>query len=323
MQAYFTKRNLLIAAGVAAGIVLTMMIRVLRTHPRAVASKPTAPVVTVQEIVAKDLEWANQLSGTGIDRELMSPVRGLFAQGRKGSHAFADEVLGLRSKWYLTRDYITRGHTHAAFLREEFSKYIFAPQQLQKAVEAVVSAYMRHLEDVDSQLLVRLEADLSGIPAEQFTPGIDRGAIRKIVDEALRQAREASVADFKGAVGTQIASFIAGEVLTMATVQLATSAGILTAGAVSGPWTFGIGIVIGFAADVAVTHAYDKLYDPVGKLTKQVNSQLDQLERAILVGSDKGPGLDQRLRDYSLRRSQAREAAIQGAILHPMQSVAL
>ncbi len=131
------------------------------------------------------------------------------------------------------------------------------------------------------------------------------------------------MADFKGAVGVQIASFIAGEVLTMATVQLATSAGILTAGAVSGPWTFGIGIVVGFAADVAVTHAYDKLYDAVGKLTKQVNGQLDQLERAILFGSPRRPGLERRLRDYSLRRSQARESTISGAILHPVQSVAL
>ncbi len=178
MQEYLTKRNLLIGAGVATGVALMILVRVVWGHSRTATvvrpPKPTVPIVTVQEIVAKDLEWANQLSGSGVDVEL-TPVRDLFAHGRKGSHAFADEVLGLRSKWYLTRDYITRGHTHAAFLREEFSKYIFAPQQLQKAVEAVVSAYMRHLEDVDSQLLVRLEADLSGIPAEQFTPGIDHG----------------------------------------------------------------------------------------------------------------------------------------------------
>jgi hypothetical protein len=293
----------------------------------AVPRKPIAtiaavPVVNVQEIVAKDLEWANQLSRSGVDPEL-TLVRDLFVQGRKGSHAFADEALGLRSKWFLMRDYVSKGHKHANFLQEEFAKHIFSQLQLQRAVEAAVSAYMRHLEDVDSQLLVRLEADLSGIPAEQFSPGIDRGAIRRIVDEALRQARDASMADLRGQVGVQLASFVAGEVLTQAAIALGTSCGILSAGAVSGPWTFGIGIVVGFAADVAVTHAYDKLYDPVGKLTKQVNNQLDQLERAILFGSSTRPGLEQRLRDYSVRRSQAREAAIKDAILVPVRPTVL
>jgi hypothetical protein len=316
---FLSRKNVLVLSGVVFGIVLLMLLRAW-AHSRAASggAKATVHAVKVEEVVAKDLAWANQLSGSGINRELMTPIHGLFIQGRKGSHDFADDVLGFRSKWYLTQDYLSKGHRHADFLREEFSKHIFSPQQLQKAIEAAVSAYMRHLEDVDSQLLVKLETDLSGVPAEQFSAAIDRRAIHKIVDEALRHAREASIADFKGTAGVQVAVFIAAEVLTAATVGLATSAGLLTAGAVSGVGTFMIGTAVAFAADYALTKVYDRLYDPVGQLSKRVSKQLDELERMVLFGNATRPGLVQRLHDYSMRRSQAREISIRSAILRPV-----
>lgn len=326
MQAYLTKKNLLIGAGVAVGVALMIVVKLLWGHSRTVAvakpPKATAPIVNVQENVAKDLEWANEMSGSGVGLEL-SPVHDLFAQGRRGARAFADDALGWGSKWKLVTDYVSKGHEHGKFLQQQFSKRIFSPEQLQAAVEAVVTAYMRHLDDVDSQLLVRLEADLSGIPAEQFTPGIDRDAIRQVIAEALRQAREASTADFGGMVGREIASLIAGQVLTTVALQLAASTGILSAGAASGAVTFGAGLVVGVVADCIVSWAYDKAYDPVGTLTKRVNGQLDRLEQSILRGTAEKPGLEQRLREYSLRRRQSRESAISGAILVPVRSTAL
>jgi len=327
---YVSKKNVLVSAGVTAGVALAILLRVFwgDLAPLAEAGKPLtaqeeAPKpLTAQEIVAQDLNWANQQSGSGLNSGLM-PVRELFAQGRLGARAFVDDALGWDSKWNLIKDYVSDGNEHAEFLQEQFSQRIFSDEQLESAVESAVGAYLKHLEDVDSQLLVRLQADLSSVPSEQFSPGIDREAIRQVVEAALRQARTAATSDFEGMIEREIVSMVAGEVLSQAAAQLATSTGILSAGAASGTVTFGAGLVVGVIADWAVSWAYDRLYDPAGELTKQVNEQLDQLEQMILMGDDEQPGLEKRLQDYSLRRSQARDAAIRGAILPSTQQAGL
>jgi hypothetical protein len=270
--------------------------------------------LTAEEVVARDLGWANQESASGIGSGL-TPVRELFWQARLGARPFVEDALGWDSKWKMVKDYFSKDDEHGKFLQEQFSKRIFSPEQLQNAVESSVSAYMRHLEDVDSQLLVRLQADLSSVPSDQFSPGVDRDAIQQILDAAMREARTAAASDFRGMVEREIVSMVAGEVLSQAAVQLATSTGIIGAGAASGTVTFGAGLVVGVIADWAVSWAYDRLYDPVGELTNRINHQLDQLEQMILVGNAEHPGLEKRLRDYSQRRSQARDSAIKAAIL--------
>jgi hypothetical protein len=314
---YWSKKNVLIGAGVAAGVGLAILLRVFWADMATLVGVPKP--LTAEEIVAKDLGWASQESMSGIGPGL-TPVRELFGQARQGSRLFVEDALGWDSKWKLVKDYFSNDDEHGKFLQEQFSTRIFSPEQLQSAVESSVSAYIRHLEDVDSQLLVRLQADLSSVPSEQFVPGVDRNAIQQILDAAMREARTAASSDFRGMVEREIVSMVAGEVLSAAAVQLATSTGILGAGAASGTVTFGAGLVVGVITDWAVSWAYDRLYDPVGDLTNKINQQLDELERMIVVGDAERPGLATRLQDYSQRRSQARDAAIRGAILPSVPS---
>ncbi len=307
-----------VAKGVFAGVVLATSLGIYAAKlEKAFEAKP----LTAQEILDRDLGWANQMSASGIDLGL-TPVRDLFQNAHQGAHAFADDALGFESKWKLVTDYVASRDEHSKFLKAQFSERLFSPEQLEKAVELSVRTYMKHLEDVDSQLLVLLQADLSDLPPEQFSPGIDQDALRQLLDEALRESRKAAEADFRGTVGREIVSLVAGEVLSAVAVELGTSSGILSAGAVSGTVTFGAGLVVGVIADYAVCWAYDKLYDPIGELTKRVNDQLDQVEQMIVVGTSKQPGLQKRLEDYALRRSKARDDAIRAAILSPEQFVA-
>jgi len=315
---FLSQKNVLVFLGVAAGIVLAILLRIFWDDLATAVGMPKP--LTAQEIVAQDLNWANQESGSGISPGL-TPVRELFGQGRQGARAFAEDALSFDSKWKMVTDFVSSGNEHEGYLVDRFSERIFSDEQLESVIESSVSAYMKHLEGVDSQLLVRLQADLSGVPSEQFAPGIDRGEIQQLLDGALSQARAAAETDFRGTVGREIASLVAGEILSAAAVELGASTGLL--GAVSGTVTFGAGLVVGIIADYAVSWAYEKLYDPVGELTKRVNQQLDQLKQMILVGDSEQPGLEQRLQDYSLRRSEAREAAIRGAILPSAQVVGL
>jgi hypothetical protein len=317
---WLLRKNVLVFVGVVAGIGLALLLRMFWDDVATAVGRPKP--LTAQEIVAQDLSWADQESGSGLNPGL-APVHELFGQGRQGARAFAEDALSFESKWQMVTDYVASGNEHAKFLQEKFAKRVFSPEQLESAVESSVNLYMKHLENIESQLLVRLQADLSCVPGEQFAPGIDRGEIRQLLDGALSQARAAAETDFRGTVGREIASLVAGEILSAAAVELGASTGILGAGAVSTTMTFGAGLLVGVIADYAVSWAYDKLYDPVGELTKRVNQQLDQLEQMILVGNAGRPGLQQRLQDYSSRRSQAREAAIRQAILPAAPPVAL
>lgn len=311
------KKLVRVAEGVFAGVVLATLLGIVAAKlEKELEGKP----LTAQEILDRDLGLANEMSAYGIDP--VAPVRDLFGQARQGAHAFAEDALGWESKWKLVSDYVASRDEHAKFLQAQFSKRLFSPEQLEKAVECSIRGYMKHLDDVDSQLLVFLQTDLSDLPPEKFGPGIDHGAIPRLLDEAMREARKAAEADFRGTVGREIVSLVAGEVLSAVAVELATSSGILGAGAVSGTVTFGAGLVVGVIADCTVCWAYDKLYDPLGELTKRVNEQLDQVEQMIVVGTSKQPGLQKRLQDYSLRRSKAHDAAIAAAILPPEQFVA-
>lgn len=317
---HLSKRHVLQAVGVAAGVGLAVFLGANWDELGTVVDVPKR--LTAQEIVAHNLSWANQESASGMNFGL-APVHELFGQGRQGVRAFVDDALGWSSRFKLVKDYFSDGDEHTEFLEDQFSEKIFSDEQLESAIESSVSAYLRHLDDVDSQLLVRLQADLSDVPKDQFAASIDHDAIRELLDSALSQAKTAAESDFGPTVGREIASLVAGEVLTAVAAELATSSGILSAGAASGTVTLGVGLVVGVIADYAVTWMYEKAYDPRGELTKRVNQQLDQLEQMILVGNSEQPGLERRLQDYAMRRSQAREAAIRAAIFPSKQVVGL
>jgi hypothetical protein len=181
-------------------------------------------------------------------------------------------------------------------------------------VQYAVQAYLTHLDNVDSMLLVNLKADLEGIPSSSFSAGVDRSVIEQSLNAAIEGAMQAVEADLPGMIGRELVSFVAGEVLGAASVQLATSAGILSVGASSGTVTFGVGLVVGVIVDVIVGWAYDKFADPAGELSRKLDGTLIQLEKVIVEGQGDEPGLNRRLSDYAARRREARNVAVTSVV---------
>jgi hypothetical protein len=301
----WTLLTLAVIAGVSWGSLLRPLV------PQLVVKTP----LTAQQIVTRDLSWAREQGMSGVKQDL-APIHELFSHGREGTRLFVDDALGWSSKWKLVSDFVTRSDAHAEYLKAQFEQHIFSDEQLESAVEEAINSYLKHLDDVDSLLLVKLQADLASVPAAQLARGVDKAAIRQILDEALGEARDAARSDLGGMLEREIASWVAGEVLTAVGVELATSTGILSAGAASGMVTVGAGVIVGIIADWAVSWAYDRMYDPVGELTNKVNEQLNGMEQMILVGDAEHPGLEVRLLTYAQERAEARNTAIQDALLH-------
>ncbi|MEZ6064115.1 MAG: hypothetical protein R3B90_00050 [Planctomycetaceae bacterium] len=260
-----------------------------------------------QRAVKRQLRLGGGQSLSGVD-EQSAPVHEFFRSARSKTRDYAGEVLGWSSKWKLVKDYVTSGEEHSEFLRERFNAMVFSEDELNQVVEAVVAAHLRHIEDVESEMLVRLEADLERLPADTFSSTIDRAAIAATLEVALQDAVSSAQGDLRAAVGRELASWIAGEIITQATIQLATSTGILSTGAASGTVTFGVGIVVGLIVDAIVTEIYNQAYDPAGKLSDTLNNHLWQLETLVLEGTGNSPGLLPRLRQYTRQRGENRSA---------------
>lgn len=317
-----TKVWLLSSVGVILGMVLANTIYLLFDDPpqpaaAAVEAEPVSvapPVPSVAEIIERHFEWAQEQEAAGLQPRLV-PIHDFFAEARQGTRAFAEDALSFDSKWKYVSDYLAGGDEHRKFLEERFAARIFAAENLEKVVQYSVAAYMNHLDNVDSALLVNLQADLEGVPTGAYSEGISPAAIENLLNTALQEAVQAVEADFPGMVGREIVSYVAGEVLAHASIQLATSAGILGVGATSGTVSLGAGIVIGMVVDQIISWAYDELYDPAGELSRKLDFTLLQLEELILGGDSDYAGLYICLHDYATRRGQARNAAITSVVM--------
>ena len=310
--AFVTKQRLCASAGVVLALIAGVAFHSSSSDSVPVGIGQAAPRVNAREIVDRHLAWAD---GQGNVEQSAQPVRELFAGARLGTRKFAGEALSLTSKWKVLTDFITDGQDHKAFLKEQFALNVFPPEALEAAVQQAVAGHMRRLDDVDSELLVRLKADLASVPNLELSAGLDRQAIQASLDAAVRQAVEAVQAELLPGAGLELVSYVAGEVLTSATFSLGASTGILSAGAASGVVSLGVGLVVGIIVDAVVSWAYDAMYDPVGQLATRIDQTLGALEQTILSGSADAPGLISRLQDYGARRSHARNATIRSVVL--------
>lgn len=266
-------------------------------------------------ILKRQLVWAEKESLAGLGSQQAEPIHEFFSSAKSRTRKYAEEVLGWSSKWKLMTDYATGSQEHPAFLKERFDRLLFSQQDLDAVIETVVATHLKHLDSVDSELLVRLRADLCNLPSDSFSASLDREALTETLQQALNAAAISAQGELRAAVGRELASWIAGEILKQATIQLATSSGILSAGAISGTATFGVGIVASLIVDQIISQIYIDVYDPAGQLTKQLDQRMDELQSLIVSGTPNSPGLMHRLQDYSARRSQSRRAALHNAVL--------
>ena len=311
MSTFLTKhRRLAMAVGVTLGMLLAIVCGTIVSD----SPEPMPPSNSPESLVERHLEWAEENCIAGVGPQV-EPIGMFFSDARMRTRPYAVEVLGWDSKWRLVTDYFKSQPEHPAYMRERFEAMVFSQADLDTLVAGVVTAYLHHLDDVESQMLVRLEADLTSLSREPYSGFVDQAALSQRLELALRDAMTAAQNDLQAAVGREIVSWIASEVITQATFSRAASAGILGTGAASGTVTLGVGVIVGFIVDAIVTEIYNQAYDPAGELSKQLDAHLIELERLVVEGTSDAPGLVTRLRDFSSRRGMSRRDAIRAAVL--------
>ncbi|HWB11387.1 MAG TPA: hypothetical protein VG826_19310 [Pirellulales bacterium] len=278
----------------------------------AIPRVPAARVVpSPEEIIRPHLAWAEQTSAELLV-DYLRQIDDFFETAKKGTPDFADRALSFGSKWRLVADHVpfARGGRHETFLRSQFEEHVFRPTQLGELIEQVVAGYLAQVRSIESEMLVKIRADIADFPETYVVAELDEPTLRARYDEALSDALSAAAGDLRSDVAGQVVSLIAGEVLTQVAARLGVSAGILGTGAASGWATFGIGVVVGLIVDQIVAWVWDWYADPSGTLARQLSARLEGVNRLIVDGSDGVGGLRNRLDTYAAGRAAVRETAL-------------
>lgn len=284
-------------------------------------SPPNPPEIKLpprpEEVAKPHLSWADQECERVLEEHL-KVIDTFFADAKKNTHGFADEALSWGSKWRLVVDYVpfTSGEKHGSFIGGKFEEFVFKPEQFEDAVKQVVASYLKHVESIEGQMLVRIRADVADFPAAYLIGQIDESSMRGAYDQALARAMEATGSNLRADVATELVSIISGEVLAQVAIRLGASAGILGTGAASSWATFGVGLVVGLIVDQIVSWVWDWYADPRGNLAGELNVKLAEISRLIVDGSDGVVGLREQLRQFAQGRSGVRSQAVM-SLLQP------
>jgi hypothetical protein len=269
-----------------------------------------------EEAAKPHLDWAEQESQRSI-KEHVEAIDSFFTDAKKNTGAFADEALSWASKWRLIVDHVpfTSGGKHEAFIRSKFEECVFKPSQLEESVKQVVASYLKHVESIEGEMLVRIRADVADFPSTYLVAQMDENKIHDLYEQALSRAMASTGSSLSSDVGQQLVSIITGEVLTQVLIRLGVSSAILGTGAASSVATLGIGLIVGLIIDQLVAWVWDWYADPRGNLTTELNKKLDEINRLIVDGSADGKGLRQRLTEYATERGPVRTQPVL-SILH-------
>ena len=282
--------------------------------------KPLPPALAVPEVkqppspervAAPHLGWAEQECNQVID-EHVKAIDTFFADSKQNTPAFAEVALSWGSKWRLVADHVpfTDGGRHETYIRERFEEYVFTPAQLEDAVKQVVAGYLKHVESIEGQMLVRIRTDVADFPSAYLIARVDESKLQASYNDAVARVIEATGSNLRADIATELVSIITGEVLTQVAVRLGVSAGILGAGAASSWATFGVGIIVGVIVDQIVSWVWDWYADPKGNLATELDGKLDEINELLVNGSDDTEGLRARLRAFAKERATVRSRAV-------------
>lgn len=305
-------RLTLTTAGLLAGLTGAALVRHQVTRSDPPPSAPAAPAIgtpaTIDPVAAsRSRAWgrtetlladAQRQSAAAMSKHLAG-IHAFVDQRKPGSRAFAERMLSLQGKWQLVKAQIVSGgqEEYASFLDEAFAQHLFQGEELQKAVEAAVRGYLAELEGIESNLLVRLRADLSEdeLPLHTVIPALrsDAALTNHYQQLAQRLARDLRT-DLVFVASRELFLWQATNIVTDLTMKagaavaarLGISSSLLAGGAASSWTTLGVGLVAAFVLDAAINQIMKAAgYDAEVRVAERINQTLDDLARTITDGS--------------------------------------
>ena len=263
-----------------------------------VQAKPNPIIAKADKLI---VQASKRIEVAG-DKRLRQIEDYLDQKGKGGALAFANRLLGLKSKWTLVRAQVSANaeSEYSQWMVDEFARLVFDSKELETVIESAVKGFTDDVEAIENQLAV----DLGDIVED----AVDTGAMEKsVLNSSLRSSRaildqfkatrervrQKISQDLQNDVTRELMLFVVEEVATVLvqkvaiaiSARLGVSATILGVGASSSAFSFGAGIVIGFVLDVVVNKAIHAAgYRPELDLAEAIQTNLNTLGETITRG---------------------------------------
>lgn len=195
-----------------------------------------------------------------------------FVEAKKaGAAAFSEDASGAYSKWRKLKEFLpgTDPDGHRQFIRETFAKHLFSEEEIGQKMRQAIDGAVKDIEGVENELAVKLRQETIGQPIETSEIASVQAEFRRLLNAQVNASGKDAASGAIQLAGSELAAQIGAQVV----LKLATSAGLIGAGAATGWWTFGAGLAIGLAVDAIWT----AVTDPAGKIKAEVLKALDQL----------------------------------------------
>jgi uncharacterized membrane protein len=343
-------RSILVPVLVLIGAVVAWVIVVSRETPPPL-SPPSPPGVTIdsgtvirqqfynQEIepLLMSTERANHLA----TERAIQKLQETFNAYRGGIRPFTEEITSIGTRFGVLRrmpaDWWNKEQSINLYIQEKFEHHLFSEGQFQSEIAGILTAFKEDLEANTNRLLGEMRHSVE----RQNLPEIQIPDYQKFEEHVRFIILEFSVTKSKESVYHGIATFIVAEVAVISFAQIvvrvlaviggnaaasAASAGGATAGgAAAGATTgtlagplgtaigVGVGLVVGVVVDWWMTDNFKQ------KLTKELTDYINQLEEALLEGTESDAGLkvtlDQFIRDFNFAQSTVAHRAIVRGVL--------
>ena len=243
---------------------------VVKDEPYSREWDPKRPRAEVEAACKERLREADTKAAAAI-RKRASEFSQFIESRKPGAKPFSQEVVSWYGKWRAVSPYLpfTNKEGHKKYVIEKFDKYIFTNEELAAAVRRAVEGSVKDLESIENELAVALRREILGrslapdeapIAADEF-----KQAVERLVSGAQLDAVKSA--------GSLVASEAAAQVATPVLVRLGVSAGILSTGAATSPWTLGASVVIGLVVDAL----WEWIDDPAGDIEREMVTALDKL----------------------------------------------
>ena len=283
-------RSLLRTGGVITGLAIVTVVYQFWPHYDPVRlkawNKVEPRIQQADEATKKEVETSTKL------------VDDFFHQRSNHAFDFATDVLSLSGKWAFVKGYFQEG-SHEMYLEECFERHIFSSDELKAVIESAVSRYVSEIQGQENQLLVAIRADLEGseLAGPKYLPALANEAeFRRAYEAMLQEVMPILKRDLGISVTREIVSFVGSEIAAALVIEIGTSlatelgisGGILGAGATSGAFTFGVGLVAGILVDMTLDWVIRQAgYDPEREIASKVQASLRHIRSIILEGERK------------------------------------
>jgi hypothetical protein len=170
-------------------------------------------------------------------------------EGINAVKAFVDDMLSLGSKGRLiwSKMPFTDRDGYKKHVSRLFSKHLFSADELAAELKRDVDEALMDVGAIENQLAVELREIIT-----DSAPSSGRGVVAPDqFKSTMERIAKAGQWDLTKDIGNLVASEIAATIGVQVLVRMGVSAGILSAGAASSPWTLGAGAVVGILADFA------------------------------------------------------------------------